>query len=278
LAESEGDVFAAAVGCSDPGGILECLRSKPAGALINAEEPGDAPPATAGGSAYSGRTPLWDFRPTADGDVVPRLPRELFLDGEIARVPYIMGTNAEEGALAHLTAPPAQTEAEYLAALDRRFGAFAPRVAEIYPVENFETPNDALIRVSTDERYACAVQDFAERATAAGLDVHAYNFDMPYAIPGLDILGPAHAAELTYVFNSLREDQPPDAAPVSALMQGYWSRFAKDGDPNGDGAPTWPQFDAETKTRLVINASPAPIENFRSTECAMWKEYYATLE
>ena len=48
-------------------------------------------------------------------------------------------------------------------------------------------------------RYVCAVQAFAEYATGAGLDVYAYNFALPYAIPGLgDVLGPAHAA--------LRED------------------------------------------------------------------------
>ena len=277
-AESEGDVFAEAVGCSDSGDVLACLRNKPAGDLINAKEPGEAPPAGPGGGSYSGRAQLWDFRPTADGDVIPRLPRDLFLAGEIARVPYIMGTNNEEGGLAHLTAPPAETDEDFQGALERRFGAFASRVAETYPVSKFPTPNAALIRVTTDERYACAVQDFAERATAAGLEVHAYNFNMPYVITGLAPLGPAHAAELTYVFNSLREDQPEGADKVSALMQGYWSRFAKAGDPNGAGTPTWPKFDAVKKTRLGIAADPAPIENFRSAECAMWKEYYATLE
>jgi para-nitrobenzyl esterase len=275
-AEAEGDVFAAAVGCSDPGGILACLRTRPAGELIDAKEPGDAPAPVPGGPSYSGRTPLWDFRPTADGDVIPRLPRELFEAGEIAHVPYIVGTNDEEGGLAHLTAPLAQTEAEYKSALERRFGTFGARVAAMYPVSGFETPNAALIRVTTDERYACAVQDFAERAARAGLEVHAYNFEMPYAIPGLAPLGAAHAAELTYVFDSLREDQPPGAAAVSDLMQGYWSRFAKTGNPNGGTAPTWPAFDPDRGTRLAINAEPSPIENFRSAECAMWKEYYAT--
>jgi para-nitrobenzyl esterase len=174
--------------------------------------------------------------------------------------------------------PIEHDEAEYEDALGRRFGTFASLVAAAYPVSSFATPNAALIRVTTDERYACAVQDFAERAAAAGLDVHVYNFEMPYAVPALARLGAAHAAELTYVFDSLREDQPPGAAAVSELMQGYWSRFAKTGDPNGGNAPTWPAFDAERKTRLGINAEPRPIENFRSTECAMWKEYYRTLE
>jgi para-nitrobenzyl esterase len=190
-----------------------------------------------------------------------------------------MGTNTEEGALAHYSAPPAETEDEYLLALERRFGAFAPRVAEAYPVTDFDTPNAALIRVSTDSRYACAVQVFAEYAAGAGLDVYAYNFALPYAIPGLgDVLGPAHAAELTFVFGSLGSDQwPAGNQDISELMQGYWSQLARAGDPNFDGAPEWPQFDAERGNRLNLDLDPDVVEDFRATKCALWRDYYDSL-
>jgi len=276
-AESEGTAFAEAVGCTAAQDALSCLRDKPAAELMIQEQFDGATPGP-GGSAYNGGTARWDFRPAVDGDFVPRLPRELFRDGEIAQVPYIMGTNTEEGALAHLTAPKAVTEADYLAALDRRFGAFAARVAATYPASDFPSPNDALIRVSTDERYACAVQDFAERATAAGLPVYAYNFDVAYAIPQLAALGPAHGAELTFVFGSLADD--PSAAgsqAVSDLMQGYWARFGASGDPNGAGAPEWSTFAADRQNRLVIDSDPHPVENFRAEQCALWREYYDTL-
>jgi para-nitrobenzyl esterase len=277
-AESEGTAFAEAVGCTTAADALSCLRDKPAAELIIQDQFDGATAGAVGGSAYNGGTPRWDFRPVVDGDVVPRLPRDLFRDGEIAKVPYIMGTNTEEGGLAHLTAPKAETEADYLAALDRRFGTFAARVAATYPASSFPNPNDALIRVSTDERYACAVQDFAERATAAGLPVYAYNFNVGYAIPQLQALGPAHGAELTYVFASLADD--PTAAgseAVSDLLQKYWARFATSGDPNGDGAPEWSKFAADRQNRLDIDADPQPVENFRAEQCALWREYYDTL-
>lgn len=46
---------------------------------------------------------------------------------------------------------------------------FAAELLALYPVAEFPTPNDALNRVTTDWRYACAVQDFAERIAGARL-------------------------------------------------------------------------------------------------------------
>jgi para-nitrobenzyl esterase len=275
-AEAQANVFAGAVGCG--ANSLSCLRSKPASELLIPEQlEGAAADPVPGGSGYSGGTPRWEFRPIVDGSVVPKMPRELFAEGAIGKVAYLMGTNTEEGALAHLTATKAKNESEYLLALERRFGTFGSRVAAAYPVSDFVEPNDALIRVSTDSRYACAVQDFAERA-AAKLDVYAYNFDLGYAIPGLESLGPAHGAELTYVFGSLAAEQwPAGTQPISELMQGYWSRFARSGDPNGAGAPEWKKFDPAVGNRLNLDLDPNVVEQFRAERCALWDEYYESL-
>jgi para-nitrobenzyl esterase len=278
-AEVQGNAYAEAVGCGGATGVLTCLRDKPASELMIPEElDGAAPAPVPGGSAYSGGIPRWEFRPVVDGEVIPKMPRDLFAEAAIAKIPYLMGTNTEEGALSHLSAPPASTEADYLLALERRFGEFSTRVAAAYPVSDFASPNAALIRVSTDSRYACAVQDFAQRAAAANLDVYAYNFDLGYAIPGLETLGPAHGAELTFVFSSLAPEQwPAGAKATSDLMQGYWSRFARTGDPNGDPAPQWPKFDAARGNRLNLDMDPNVVENFRSEQCALWLEYYESL-
>jgi para-nitrobenzyl esterase len=133
--------------------------------------------------------------------------------------------------------------------------------------------------VSTDSRYVCAVQVFAEYATGAGLDVYAYNFDLPYAIPGLGpVLGPAHAAELTFVFGSLGPDQwPAGNQAISDTMQGYWSELARKGDPNFEGAPAWPRFDADRGDRLNLDLDPDVVEGFRAAKCALWREYYDSL-
>lgn len=278
-AEVQADVYAEAVGCAGAPDTLACLRAKPASELMIPEQyDGAAPDPVPGGSGYSGGVLRWEFRPVVDGVVIPKMPRDIFAEGSMAPIPYLMGTNTEEGGLAHLTAPPVTTEAEYLLALERRFGTFSTTVAAMYPVSAFPTPNDALIRVTTDSRYTCAVQDFAIRARNAALDVFVYNFDLAYAIPGLASLGPAHGAELTFVFNSLAPDQwPAGDEAISDLMQGYWSRFAATGDPNGNAAPTWEAFDTARSNRLNLNLDPSMVENFRTPECAMWFGYFDSL-
>ena len=48
-----------------------------------------------------------------------------------------------------------------------------------------------------------------------------------------------------------------DGAALADAMAGYWTRFAATGDPNGDGAPEWPEYDGDSDTWIVLDA-PAP--------------------
>ena len=67
-------------------------------------------------------------------------------------------------------------------------------------------------------------------------------------------VGASHFAELWYMFDHLDQDAWHWSAADRKLarrMAGYWTNFAKRGDPNGDGLPLWPHFDgAETILHL----------------------------
>jgi para-nitrobenzyl esterase len=278
--EAETNVLAYvdALGCKGASDPLACLRALPPSALLAPEAVEGKPPEPLPGSAeYQGTKVLWSFGPTVDGEVVPDMPRSLFAKGNIADVEYLLGTNTEEGALRHLGSVPAATEQEFLAALERAFGTdTAKELAALYPVADFAKPNDALIRVTTDWKYACAVQDFAERIAASGHTAFAYNFDHAWAGPQLrDALGKSHGAELNYVFGSLVEGMfDAEAKTLSELVQRYWTRFAASGDPNGSPDPVWPRFDATLGNRLNLNAEPSLVTHFREERCAFWKKYY----
>jgi para-nitrobenzyl esterase len=40
---------------------------------------------------------------------------------------------------------------------------------------------------------------------------------------------------------------------LSEEMMGYWTRLAKTGDPNGEGAYQWPPYNVEGDQHLVLN-------------------------
>jgi para-nitrobenzyl esterase len=57
-------------------------------------------------------------------------------------------------------------------------------------------------------------------------------------------LGAYHASELPYVFGNLDMSQGYNQTDqdLSKAIMGYWTSFAKAGDPNGGGQTEWPSY------------------------------------
>jgi para-nitrobenzyl esterase len=270
-AEQQMQAFAEAVGCASASDQLACLRDKPVGDLL-IEAPVDGAASDApGGSQFSGGVPRWDFNPVVDGEVIPDQPRALVEAGAFAKVPYLLGSNFEEGKLFLLSATAITSEAEYLAALERLFKEAGPSVAAQYPIADFAAPQDALVRVWGDYRLVCPTYDTARRVAAQGAATYLYDFARP--IPALSALLATHGVELPYVFGTLASPGPEDAA-LSDTIQGYWTRFAETGDPNGQSALEWPAYDETTDPRLNFDVEPSVITGFRNTECVFWNTNY----
>jgi para-nitrobenzyl esterase len=64
-----------------------------------------------------------------------------------------------------------------------------------------------------------------------------------------------------------RELVAPTATPsdgdkrYSAMMMSYWTNFAKRGNPNGAGVPTWPTIGADGSHVLALNNAPGAMAN-----------------
>jgi para-nitrobenzyl esterase len=277
-AEAEVPKFAAALGCVDASRELECLRSQPVSALLmNIPAPDDGgDPKAPGGTPFQGGKLRWEFTVTIDGDVLRAQPRDVVTSGDFAKVPYILGSNTDEGTIFQVGEPAVKTEAEYLAALQRRFGDDGTNVAARYPVSDFPSPQEALMRVNGDFGIVCAIRDSARRFAAAGAPVHVYNFDRPIPISqlaGLNLRA-THGAEIAYIFGTAPSDLPKDDVDVGLMMQGYWARHAITGEPNGAGAPNWPALLPDVDVRLNFNLNASVITDFRREYCDFWQVRY----
>jgi para-nitrobenzyl esterase len=270
------EAFTKAVGCDTAKDQLACLRGKSVmDIMTNAQQPDPM-------SGMVNNAP-WSFSVVVDGPggFLPQQPRALFDSGDIAKVPYILGSNNDEGYLFLLNATLPKTEADYEAALKDRFGADADAVLAMYPVSKFSGDyTAALARVVGDSGLICGTHDSARRAAKAGLSVFMYNFNVPWAIAP-NVLHVSHAAEMSHVFGN---PYMPDtgSTKVSDAMNAFWANFAKTGDPNFTGAPaTWPAFapDAnDNDERIQFDPALETVKNFRKEECAFWRGLYDKAE
>lgn len=276
-AESAGDATAARVGCTDPANALACLRGKPVAELIGASDILTLP----GGLLYQGGVPVPS--PIVDGTVVPERPVAAYAAGRFEHVPFLVGSNAAEGTLfqSSLLSTPVANEAEYREAVTRASPASVDAILTQYPVASYADANAALT-AATSDFFSCATRRLVRATSAAGAPTWLYSFE---AVPAGAIvaalhLGAYHGAELIYLFdmNDPQLGRPPsaDRALVGA-MQGYWTRFAASGDPNGDAATAWPSYDTATDRHMTLVTPPVAGEAHRRTACDFWDTVAATM-
>ncbi len=137
--------------------------------------------------------------------------------------------------------------------------------------------NPAVDQASNDILGACPVGAEAALTTSAGRHVYIYRFDRSVPGKGESELGAFHSLELPYVFGTFQTrafNWLPFSATdqkLSQIMQAYWTNFAKNGDPNGQGLSQWdamerkqgalPHFQREwrccSSTELLPNLLPS---------------------
>ena len=253
-AQATTDKLAAAVGCS--AGDLACLRQKPTMDLLSA--------VAAAGS----------FGPTAQSEFLPSQPRAAFDSGDINKVPYILGSNTDEGTLFTLAMTNLNSLEAYRAALKTRFPAVADQVELQYPPSDFMSEGNpylaAFARALGDSALVCSTWDSAVRAAKAGAPTWMYNFDIPANVAGL---GATHGSELVYVFGT-SPNLNAEQQKVSDLMQTYWTNLAKQADPNQSSLLAWPKFSDASDVRVNFSLEPKTVDDFRSDKCRFWQKVY----
>jgi len=273
---AQAEAFGSAVGDAAPGNEratpLEKLRAMPAAeveALVGKAKERFATDNTAA---------------TVDGWVLPMSPQRAFLTSSIQKVDLLIGLNGREISAFRLFAAAAAKASggangfadagglEQLSEAARPyFGRWTNSALAIYIGKILSSKNAGIDRAGTDVYFACPIGAMASLTHAHGQQVFAYRFDRSIPGKGEAELGAFHSLEVPYVFGSLRDREwrwlpsTADDAALSKLLQSYWTNFAKTGNPNGPGLPSWPAWSDEDKEFLVVNrdASVSAQRNFQ---------------
>ncbi|WP_394824641.1 carboxylesterase/lipase family protein [Pendulispora albinea] len=250
-AEAIGTGMARGVGCADPGTAADCLRNLPAGDLLRSSAV-QLPP------AYGFRHPVYGT------PSLPLHPAQALARGRFHRVPVISGSNLDEGRYFTLKFHTIQpiTEERYRQLLATSYGEHADDVEAHYPVSAYASPALAWGAVITDRVLACPTLR-TDRLLARFTAVHAYEFadrrapailPVPPGMPP----GATHGSELPSLFDLPGFDPKftEEQKVLSERMVGYWTQFARTGNPNTHGLPGWPRFRSGAEIPYVQSLAP----------------------
>ncbi|KAH7093540.1 Carboxylesterase [Paraphoma chrysanthemicola] len=178
------------------------------------------------------------FNPVADNLTLVSNPAARRLSGDIARVPVLGGTNAQEGRVFTI----GQTNVS--AYLQATFGntpaaALIPAITAAYPIGSPGLSNgyDVISAIVTDITFQCPQALWANATALVGIPTWRYYFNASFsntqAVPNLGVY---HASEIPLVFRTYnRVNSTTQEYALSQFLQSTWARFAK----NPAAGPGW---------------------------------------
>lgn len=284
-AEANGAAFAAAVGCASQS--TACLRNASTATVVRV---GGTPFNAAGPDALAGEAL---YAPVRGTDVLPLAPIAAYATGQFNHVPVLNGTNHDElnGVVAvgldpspdALALQPYRDEtsvdiatagALYASLLGGSVSA-AVSLSAYLPAGSLVVPT--VSRIGSDAIFSCTAR-LADRALAGQVPTYTYEFNVEdsktlLAPPSgaFPSYGATHTNEIGYLYPTFASQFPslgseaftaPQAA-LSATMLAAWTNFARNGNPNGVGVPSWAPYSAASdRFESLVAPVPSPEDGF----------------
>jgi para-nitrobenzyl esterase len=241
-----------------PADRIDTLQTMPTARIL------DAIAAARGGGPGPGG-PM-NFAPVMDGSILPTHPFDPVASPVSATVPLLVGCTAHEQTLFALTDEGAFNldDAGLRNRVERLVGGqHVERVLATYrKAHPRETPSGLYFLISTDRGMRMNAIRLSERKVMqAQAPVYMYLF--AWQSPALGgRLRATHTVEIPFVFDNTQipKTMTTGGAEVKALAaqtSEAWIAFARTGNPNHKGLPTWPAYATPQRATMVFDA-PAP--------------------
>jgi para-nitrobenzyl esterase len=268
------------VSASHRRGRFEPLQLAPEYLLANAEHDGEKYAASLGTASVKDlrRLPATQLTGNAGGIVhaviepyvLPLSPYEAFASGQQNDVPLLIGSNADVArAMVDVTH---KTAATFDSDLEHSVGQLPPALVAAYPHATDEEARQAQLKLERDLRFGWDVWAWARLQAGTGKSpVFYYSFRQQPPFPNGSPYagwGASHFAELWYVFDHLGQSLSNWTAADRKLaeeMSAFRVNFARSGDPNSTGLPSWPAF-TSVESKVEYLADPITVGGVAAAE------------
>uniref|UniRef100_A0A8V0Y9F8 Carboxylic ester hydrolase n=1 Tax=Gallus gallus TaxID=9031 RepID=A0A8V0Y9F8_CHICK len=274
--EEEAQRIAAASGCekSSSAALVECLREK-------TEEEMEQ---------ITLKMPPMFISSAVDGVFFPRSPRQLLSEKAINAVPYIIGvTNCEFGwGLPNMMKFPDFThgldkEVSYQVLknfIELSFESFTSDTVDLIfneyigKAESRAQVRDGLLDAIGDHMFVFPAIEVARYHRDAGHPVYFYEFQhRPSSATGVvpEFVKADHGDEIAFVFGKpfLAGNATEEENKLSRAVMKYWTNFARNGNPNGEGLVHWPQYDLDERY-LEIDLIQKAAKKLKEDKMEFW--------
>jgi para-nitrobenzyl esterase len=264
LADSQqrtGTRVANATGCANASDIAACLRGKSVDEIVG---------------AVSGLTDIFArvYGPNMDGHIFPDQPRKLIEARRYKSLPVIIGGTTDETKAFLNAIGPIPDPTSYAEAVTKLFGVQSrDAILARYPAASFASPRGALEAVTTDAYFTCTTRRVARLLTSVQTEpVYTYFFSHVLENDPVErARGAFHTAEHPFFFPWTGQfPQSEGERQLQGAMLLYWSKMAATGNPNGEGNPVWPRYDAKTDAHLELATPPRAGTALRKDQCDFW--------
>jgi para-nitrobenzyl esterase len=207
------------------------------------------------------------FGPIVDGYVLPKDPGEVWAAGEMHKVPFIAGSNLDDGSV-FVRSQPIRALPGYKLMMSTIFGPDADAAMAVMPATTVADVPAAVQRIATVLAFRAPARRLARAVDAPGGTSWLYLFSRNPLARTSRGSGVIHGLEIPYVFGTIGELGPAAARAtdmdraLSADMLRRWAAFARTGNPNGADAaagpargPVWPAYHREDDRHLEFGDS-----------------------
>ncbi len=225
------------------------------------------------------------FRPVVDGRHIPHHPFDLDAPDLAHDIPLLIGSCETEKSFYDITADPKTLpldDAQLVKEVARFVGLDAAKAGSVIAGYRESRPTatgrDIFNVIASDHQYRRNAIEAAERKSRQG-GAPAYLYEFTWKTPVLDgMLKTPHTMCLPFVFGNTEIAKdftgagPAQEALTRAVM-GAWIAFARSGNPNHAGLPSWTPYEAATRPTMVFDDAcrlaldPKPEDLARINSC-----------